>query len=484
MRKTLLFLFVQVACYAYSQSWQFVRHYGDTFSDDGLSVGRDNVGNLYVCGTRSHLSNGNCTDCYYQGVFYKLDAQGNLIWKKTNYYSDAKLVTDPSGNTYMVWGGRLIKFDANGNQLWFLADSSISFRTIAIYPAGGVAISGATFNEKGVVARIDENGNKIWEDKRSFYHYLSGNVSVDQDGNIYYSGGYKPDTNIVNKGVMVKLSATGTLLSSFSIPTGIYTKAYRNGIYLLKGGGPWESEAGMEPDDFTWHLVKYDMHGNITWHNRFTCRKYGPNINDMTLDANGNLIMTGDFVYTLNMNGAEVFNAGYHDFYILKLDTLGNILWKRSESNNKGMSIGISQLLSVGNEIYATGSMSCQNPSVAATYGNQTVNGNEFTGFPYSDLLIAKIFDESFVGIQEQNSVDLYRNFIVYPNPSRGNLIVSLPQEKNIKIKVINTLGAVVYEFSAENSTVSIDISHLKPGAYFITCDTNTGLRCRKVIIQ
>jgi N-acetylneuraminic acid mutarotase len=65
----------------------------------------------------------------------------------------------------------------------------------------------------------------------------------------------------------------------------------------------------------------------------------------------------------------------------------------------------------------------------------------------------------------------------VYPNPSQGlvNLIFNDPIRAKRKVKVYELRGACVFAAESERDSLSLDLSDLMPGAYFIECIIETG---------
>ncbi|MCL2131917.1 MAG: M6 family metalloprotease domain-containing protein [Lentimicrobiaceae bacterium] len=78
------------------------------------------------------------------------------------------------------------------------------------------------------------------------------------------------------------------------------------------------------------------------------------------------------------------------------------------------------------------------------------------------------------------------RNCVIYPNPTDGKLSVVSSQlsEMGGEIEVYNVVGQVVgtYRIRPENTEITIDISHLASGLYFLKIQTNEGIITKKVI--
>ncbi len=79
--------------------------------------------------------------------------------------------------------------------------------------------------------------------------------------------------------------------------------------------------------------------------------------------------------------------------------------------------------------------------------------------------------------------------FSVYPNPTKGNLVVVMsPSEGPVTIEIINLQGKIVHRKEVESTRwdeeFSIDISNEKKGIYFVKLDGAHGSKVKKVVVQ
>lgn len=489
MKQLYCILFFLVTTTMIAQEWQWAKHFGDDGSDVGSDIGVDKYGNSYVCGYRA--LQGNCTNCYNQGQLHKFDQDGNKLWTKTNLYVGEKsLVTDTEGNSYMVWGGRIIKFDSDGNELWFLKDTSISFTSIALLPNGSIVGCGVTFNQKGIVARITASGGKLWQKTGDDYG-MGGNVSADKNGIIFYSGGYNSDTTIVNKGLLMRFDSTGNMLSYCSIPEGGLTLGSESSFYIMKAGGLFEAENGIEPDDFRTHIIKYDLNGQILWHNIFSGPNTGPRLEDMTLNEENNLILSGYFRYYVKMNNTEILKGGYGDLYLLKLSYNGDLVWTKKATSVKDLNVYATRLVSKGNNIYMTGEIICAFSNSSIDFGEVVINGSTFGSYVWQDLFLGKVKDNNAVSLNEQFFNQQKNNLTVFPNPGNGEFNIDFTNSvyaNSIQIKVINILGEVIYleeiKSTAARINKVINLGSQCKGTYFIIVNSNEISEVKKIVIQ
>ena len=91
--------------------------------------------------------------------------------------------------------------------------------------------------------------------------------------------------------------------------------------------GPGETILGYKPAAY---LSKFDTNGNLIW-----AKNWRPKVNDMAMDSDGNLYMTGGFSESVDLNpatiGTDCYDPHfYHLGYVSCLDSDGNYLWGRS----------------------------------------------------------------------------------------------------------------------------------------------------------
>ena len=78
-------------------------------------------------------------------------------------------------------------------------------------------------------------------------------------------------------------------------------------------------------------------------------------------------------------------------------------------------------------------------------------------------------------------------NFIIYPNPSLGNISVHIKgiQKYNVKIKIFNSINQCVYEGKINNNESStINLMNVPSGLYVACLHTRAGVVSRKFVIE
>ncbi|MEM6842722.1 MAG: hypothetical protein AAF632_10895 [Bacteroidota bacterium] len=364
--------------------------YGGTYDDRATSIVATPDGGYLLGGTsksdagfeKSH--NVVTAEDYW---LIKVDAQGNVQWDKS--YSGGgrdwfTTILPTSDGNYLLcgygWSGMafdkseasrghedywLIKIDAQGNKLW---DKTIGGPTndtledVIETDDGGFLLGGFSvgldfgiggeqteFN-RGLgpdywVVKIDANGNKLWD---KIYggegeDFLSKIVKT-QDGN-YLLAGYSNSSTGFEKSEgsrgdldywLVKIDPNGNPLWDKTIGgngddrlAGVILTA--DGGFLL--GGRSSSNAGFDKSENSrggndYWLVKTDAQGNVQWD-----RIYGgggsETFSDLLVTPDQHLILTG---YSRSEVGYEKSEArrGTEDYWILKTDLLGNVIWDKT----------------------------------------------------------------------------------------------------------------------------------------------------------
>ena len=81
-------------------------------------------------------------------------------------------------------------------------------------------------------------------------------------------------------------------------------------------------------------------------------------------------------------------------------------------------------------------------------------------------------------------------NLDIYPNPSDDIFNISFSSEKvqDLKIRILNVVGAQVYTEDRENFigeyTKQISLDNYGKGLYFLEIETNNGIINKKLILQ
>ena len=242
-------------------------------------------------------------------------------------------VTEIPGNGYAMVGSTysfgvgsedilLVRTDANGLLLWSktygAADIDLA-NSIAYVPGSGFVIAGGTrsfgSNYDGHLLFVDLSGNPIW----SFSMPASGqdafnSVAVASDGGFIVAG------TVNDNHCQIKVSSTGTLQWMRSLnwggsSIGLSVMQTADGGYASAG---FVAAPGTGSTDIT--VLKTNPQGDTLW----TRRLGGPGF-----DEAETIRPTPDGGFIISGNSSN-FPGGGREFYFIKLDSIGNVMWSKS----------------------------------------------------------------------------------------------------------------------------------------------------------
>ena len=283
--------------------------------DEANAVAVDKSGNVYVTGQSGPIPSGpSCCNGDYLTIKY--GPAGNEIWRR--FYNGTgnghdvatSLVVDSFGNVYVsgssVGSGSLsdivvLKYNAAGTLQWEgryngpgNADDFSSKRSLAVDPAGNVYVtgesSGVGTSFDFVTMKYTSAGGRPWA--------------------IRYSGPGSPVSNDRAKALVLD--------------------RYRN-VYVT---GRSTSGADNLADFVT---VKYNQDGAQQWLQRFTYPGNSVDFpNDIALDRNGNVLVSGESHRNFNPATDIVRLSGKGDFTVVKYSYSGLQLWATSYNGPAG----------------------------------------------------------------------------------------------------------------------------------------------------
>ena len=430
---------------------------GGSGEDFLLSIKQTTDGG-YILGASSDSNiSGDKTENSRGGLDYwiiKLNSTGSITWQKTyggnqpdfevfvvqttdggyfaGGYSDSNISgdkTDPSNGQRDFWA---LKLDTTGNIVWqnsiggALVDraAAVSFQTAD----GGFLMCGqSTSNSGGDKTENSRGGNDYWIVK------LGANGTVLWDKTIGGSG-----ADILRD--VVQTTDGGFLLGGYSTSN--------------VSGDKTENSRG----DFDYWILKLNSTGNLVWQKTIG----GSGVDyprDVKQLADGNFMIAG--WSNSNISGDKtVISQGGYDFWLVKLDTNGNIISQNS----------------IGGSADESG-----------TYVIENADGN-FTLFCSSDSNISGDKSENNKGLDDfwvfkttpailgmtKNTFAL--NVSLYPNPTKGNFSINLGESySKSKVTLTNLLGQEITVANFENKQILEMNIVAVPGIYLATVTNNEG---------
>lgn len=345
----------------------------------------------YILGgwSRSPISGNKSSPPFGSGDFWvvKVDAQGNKQWENSfgGQNSDYLYSLQQTSDGGYILGGRsessisgnktspnfgldnfwVVKVDAQGNKQWENVFGgvnsdylySLQQTTEGGYILGGGAYSPISGNKISPkiggydfwVVKVNAQGTKQWENSYGGKNYdiLYSLQQTSEGGYILggWSSSFSGNKASPNFGFqdfwVVKVDAQGTQQweNSFGGQNSDYLYSLRqtaDGGYLL-GGVSKSSISGNKTSpnfgEYDFWVVKVDSQGNKEWENSF-----GGGQNDelysLQQTSNGGYILGGRSYSSIS--GSEIFpRFGGGDFWVVKVDTLGNKEWEQSFGGEK-----------------------------------------------------------------------------------------------------------------------------------------------------
>lgn len=408
-------------------------------------------------------------------------------------------------------------------------------------------VSGNTFNSASShswLIKINDLGEILWQ-RVIAVGQIGGSIKSiyeDSDNKIIITGDcYAAQYTLsYNDGFITKLNSDGsniTQSSGWTTPLllgGDYHDYIRtmsptdDGGYILAGitysrDGIFSSNHGTFPMGDLW-IVKVDVFGAIQWQ-----RLYGGSGNtEVNLTGNdqaNSIIQTSDGGYavagfTMSNNDGDVSgNNGLTDYWVLKLDNEGDLIWQKCfggsgddeansiiQNSDGGYTVAGFSRLTTGSIITGNNGLSDywlvrintdgdvlwekslggtswdEAQSIISTNdGGYLVSGTTWSNIcsnNLQDFWIVKLSPETL----SNNLIENSGNFI-YPNPTNDILNLNLSNNDVIEqIFIYDNFGKKVYE--QHSNITNINISNLSSGIYMIVVQSNNTIFKNKFLKQ
>jgi hypothetical protein len=343
MKGLLSFLLVLCVCQCFAQApgWTWAKGLGGTNDDVATCVATDAEGNAFVTGyfrsstiTFGTITLANSNPGSEDIFIVKYDAAGNAVWAKR-----AGGINIDRGNS--------ISTDLGGNVLvtgWFYS-SSISF--------GASTLTNASPGSTDIfVVKFDSVGNVLFARREGSTGSDAGySIATDAGANIVVTGTFNSSSivfgtdTLTNAGnnnfFVVKYDSGGNVMwaKNGGGNGADYVESIKadGGGNILVTGSFWGTSITLGTDTLVnanpnvgdFFVVKYDTAGNVLW-----AKSAGGPANEVgksiTTDASEDVIVTGAFASTSIVFGTDTFiNTGVFDLFVVKYDAGGNIIWAK-----------------------------------------------------------------------------------------------------------------------------------------------------------
>lgn len=416
-----------------SGNFVWAKKIGAGYSDVGLSMTIDVLGNIYTTGVFAGITdfdpNAGVYNLYSAGspdIFVsKLDASGNFVWARkmggdTNFDEGNSIGIDMSNNVYITG--------------YFIGTSDFNPDSLVTYNL----TSSGTGTKDIFICKLDASGNFAWAKKiGGSSHDIGYSLKLDNVGNVYSTGLFSGTVDFDPDSVTLNLSSAGSY------------------------------------DVF---VTKFDPNGNLLW-----AKNMGGASADiaysMAIDSLNNIYTTGYFVGTSDFDpnsGSYILtSSGSQDVFISKLDVTGNFVWAKNMGGT---------LLDRARSIYVD--------AAGNVYTTGVFNGtSDFDPDVPVFNLVASGLDDIFIQKMSQPSIVLSMSAIIqknevviYPNPTNRTLfITNASGEKNL-IQLFDVTGKLVMQICSSENEIKLDVSGIVAGMYFLKIESDKNSFFQKII--
>ncbi|HYV91065.1 MAG TPA: T9SS type A sorting domain-containing protein [Chitinophagales bacterium] len=436
----------------------------------------------------------------------KLDVAGNLVWQKCLGGSDIDVATsiqptmdggfivagysesndgDVSGNhggnygaTYDYW---IVKLDTDVNVAWQKSLGG-SYNDVATSIQqgidGGYIVAGYVRSNDGDVSgnhgdfdywivKLDPVGNLAWQKCLGGGNYEEA-YSIQQTsdsgfivvGTSRSNGGDVSGNNGVYDYWIVKLNFVGNLIWQKSLGGSTGEKAYSvqqtidNGFIVAGYSASTDSDVSGNHGFHDEWIVKLDSGGNLEWQKSLGGSNYEEAYSIQQTSDDGFLVAG----WSESDDGDVSGNHGNGDIWVIKLDTNGNLVWQKCLGGTNGDGASSIRQTIDGGFIVAGYSLS-DDVDVSGNHGG-------------SDFWLVKLSSDIPTGTasSSNNSISLF------PNPVQNILTINLSSAyATASIAVYDVAGRkIVLPTTVSNNKTQLNTTTLPNGIYMVHVINNS----------
>jgi len=509
----LCFIIIAVCSYSYSQMVNIVweKCYGGSMMeashgscevfDKGIVIAADSESNDFDV----HINRGSI-DFY----IVKIKSNGDTLWTRTFGGSNLDLggnvaETDDScivftGVTYSsdldiinnYGNGDIfaIKLDANGNTLWkkTYGGSEID-NAYSIIPTfnGGCALFGYTGSSDFyinqiyglndcVLINLDQNGDTLWVKTYGGTLTEIGHNIINTSDNGFAvigasgSSNYDVGNNYGSYDMwLVKLDSLGNIeweknYGGSDGDEGLSIYQTNNGGYIM-AGSTYSNDYDVHGNhgDSDYLIIRTNSTGDTLWTN--TIGGSGSDRPRAIIQTSDNNFVVGGYTNSVDGDISNWYNS--YDFWIVKLDDTGQILWDVCMGGN--YSDHCTNIFETSdNYLFASGSTHSTSEEIGYQHGNGDVWGVKFDFIVNTDKEI------------KHNS----SNILIYPNPTTGKIRVQAEGVERIEVLTLQGQKVKSQISKVKSQNTKIDLSQQAKGIYIIKVTSKKGVAVEKIVLE
>ncbi|WP_343643372.1 MULTISPECIES: T9SS type A sorting domain-containing protein [Chryseobacterium] len=490
LTSTFLFLIYSILAAQSAPSIEWQKALGGTHGESANAVQQTSDGGYIVAG-HSMSNDGDVTGNHGGGDYWivKLNPAGGIQWQKTlggSNVDDAQSIRQTTDGGYIIAGSSnsgdgdisgnhgnydywIVKLDSNGNMQWqkSLGGSSVDMaQSIQQTSEGGYIVAGSSSSNDGDVSgnhgggdywivKLDINGNIQWQKslggssseqvnsvQQTFDGgYIIAGTTVSTDGDITVSYGN-------NDFWVVKLDSGGNMqwqktLGNIGDNIGYYAQQTFDGGYIAVGTSfnPSNLESGL-PD---YWVIKLSNNGTIEW-DKYFGGSFHDNAITIRQTPEWDYIVAG---WTASNNGQVTNHHGNLDYWIIKLDSSGNLKWEKT-LGGPDFDYLTALELTADNGYIVSGSTGSTSGDVTGHHG-------------MIDAWVVKLSPEQ-LGIPENQQRHKPN---LYPNPAKDFFYLDhLPRESTISITDMS--GRKLFSQKYNEEKIKISTSAFMEGLYMV----------------
>jgi hypothetical protein len=255
--------------------------------------------------------------------------------------------------------------------------------------------------------------------------------------------------------------------------------------YLLAGDQHYTVDpygnCGDGVDTYDCFLLKCDLEGNVVWE-----KDYGGSCNDKIKKVFHTNIDNGFTVFANSKStdgdvesfaNLGVTSAEAGNIWIFHVDADGKLLWESCIGSQLGLLEEMADVTMVGNREYVIAGYNTWFDGVAS--GMVECSNNLLLPNSGSNIWVLKVTDNHDYDYVSETALDNKVN--IMPNPTTGQVTITGQDLKSAEVS--NTLGQHVATATSDGDRLTVDLSGLPVGLYFINVTDEEGRKCvRKVV--
>ena len=497
-----LLLLLPVVAKSQNSTIQWQKSFGGGFEESARSVVQTPDGGYIVAG-KSKSYEGDLTVNYGNFDFWivKINAMGILQWQKSYGGSgedEATSIRNTSDGGYIVAGFTfssdgnitvnkgaadywIVKLNANGDVEWqktYGGPGNDRANAIKQTPDGGYVVAGFSNSVSGDITNSHGNNMDYWILKLNSTGNIQwqksiGGLSDDKayDIDLTSDGGYivTGDTSSSSSGDrsgntqggadvwVVKLSSAGNIVwekafGGSAADLSFSVKQTKDGGYIV--AGDTKSQNGdiiFNNGGNDYWIIKLNSAGNLEWQKTLGGGAYDRAQSIIQL-SDGNYMAVG---YSPSSDGDVIGNNGAVDYWLVKLNQNGDFIWQKCLGGS-------------GSEFPYSLIQSSDGGVVIAGESDTNNNSGDVTGnHGFRDFWVVKL--NSVLGVNESA---IANGISIHPNPAKNFFkINNLPMGTAVTIYDIS--GRVILSQKYNQENISVDISQIKNGNYIVKAENS-----------